>query len=71
MMQPVRFIRFPQTCRFCWRDIPPGRPGTRTGERGTKAYFDPTTREWECIPCHDELTRANLAREALGMAVLA
>lgn len=58
---PARTIRFEVKCRFCGVRIPRCKPGSSTGDRGTKAWFNPSSREWECLSCHDELTRAELA----------
>lgn len=63
---PVRYVQFEQRCAFCRGRIPKGSPGTRTGERGTKAYFRklPDGRgEWECMECREEGARADRARE--------
>jgi hypothetical protein len=73
--QAVRFVHQDQTCALCWDRIAKGSPGSSTGSRGTRAWFLPAARLtcaitgrvilgpglWECLPCHDELTRAELA----------
>lgn len=66
--QPIRFVQTGVPCSFCGYAIAKGKPGTRTGERGTKAYFNRLTREFECIGCREEAGRANLAREAEAAA---
>lgn len=60
---PVRYIERQQECSFCGATIFKGSPGARTGERGTKAYFNKLTGEWECIACRNEAVRAQLARD--------
>lgn len=62
----VRYVEKAVDCSFCGYTIPRGKPGTRTGERGTKAYFNKVTREWECLGCRNEAVRAALAREPAG-----
>ena len=57
---PVRFIRDPQVCAFCWQIIPNGRPGSTTGSRGTKAWYCPEHRVYECLGCRSEATDAEL-----------
>jgi hypothetical protein len=71
----VRYVQQDQTCCFCFARIPRSAPGSKRGTRGTKAWIlfgarltcARTGRTllgpplWECIPCHDELTRAQLA----------
>lgn len=60
---PVRYVREPQRCDFCWQTIRAGSPGTRTGERGTKAYYNATRRVWECLECRTEGTRVQMVLE--------
>jgi len=61
---PVRYVRFPQVCDFCWELIPRSSPGRTTGSRGTKAFFNAALNIWECIPCREEATRADLTRQS-------
>jgi len=70
----VRYIQASQRCVFCGAFIPKGKPGSRTGERGTKAWFRKTdgwSGEWECLACRTEGTRADLAREQERAAIAA
>ncbi len=60
---PARFVRRSQVCAFCRSSISPARPGSTTGTRGTKAWFNPATGEWECLECHEEASRAEAARQ--------
>ena len=55
---PARFVHEPQTCSFCGYMIPRASPGSTTGTRGTKAYFNSLTKVWECIGCRQEALRA-------------
>lgn len=57
---PVRYVREAQTCAFCWGPIPAGSPGSRTGTRGTRAWYNAVWQVWECIPCRDEATRSHV-----------
>lgn len=69
---PVRYVQFEQRCSFCRGRVPKGSPGTRTGERGTKAYFRKLADgrgEWECMECREEGARAERARDAIDSAV--
>lgn len=59
---PVRFVPPGVSCDFCWRAIPRGAPGRSTGTRGTKAYYSAKRRVYECLSCHDELTRVELGQ---------
>lgn len=61
---PVRESRRPYECSFCGLPIPVAKIGTRTGDRGTKHYWNRLTNERECTACRDEATRAELARSA-------
>ena len=61
---PVRFVHQPQRCQFCWEVIPRAKPGTTTGTRGTKAFYNAALQVWECMKCREEATRADLARQA-------
>ena len=58
---PARYIREVQECSFCGFTIPPAKPGASSGTRGTKAYFNTLTKEWECVPCRREAVEAQLA----------
>jgi hypothetical protein len=59
---PVRTISYAQVCHFCRAPIARDRPGAKTGTRGTKAFFNRALNLWECMPCREEATRAELAR---------
>jgi hypothetical protein len=74
---PVRYVHHEVACCSCFESIPRGAPGARVGERGTRAWMlkgavvtnvrgqvilGPTL--FECCPCHDEGTRAELATQA-------
>lgn len=65
---PVRYVEKSQTCTFCGFEILKASPGNTIGTRGTKAYFNSLTREWECIPCRNEAVRAQIARDNAGRA---
>jgi hypothetical protein len=58
---PARFVHAPQVCDFCGLTIPVGSPGSRTGERGTRAYFNSLLKVWECMDCRQEALRAHAA----------
>lgn len=62
---PVRFVRTAQECSFCGFTIPAASPGATTGTRGTKAFYNRLTKEWECIPCRREANEA-AALDATG-----
>jgi len=64
---PVRYVHQPQTCDFYWSRIAPGKPGSTTGTRGTKAWFCQSRNVWECLECRSEATRAQIARESIGV----
>lgn len=51
---PIRYVHEDVLCAFCGNLILRTAPGRRTGERGTKAYFNRLTREFECIGCRQE-----------------
>lgn len=55
---PVRYVNEPQVCSFCGYTIQRASPGSTTGSRGTKAYFNSLTKVWECIGCRQEALRA-------------
>ena len=59
---PVRFIHADQECSFCHHTILRAAPGTKTGTRGTKAYYNAMLKEWECVECRQEALRAESAR---------
>lgn len=58
---PARYVHAPQVCSFCGCTIPAGAPGTTTGTRGTRAYFNGLLKVWECMGCHQEALRAQSA----------
>ena len=58
---PARYIHAPARCWFCGAHIPRSKPGMRTGERGTKAFYNSILRCFECNDCRIEATRAYLA----------
>lgn len=76
---PVRYVHQPQACCSCWSRIPKGSPGARVGDRGTRAWFLARAELrcaitgrlllgpglWQCLECHAEQTRSELAREGL------
>jgi hypothetical protein len=59
---PIRYVHDDVLCAFCGFLILRTAPGRRTGERGTKAFYNAVLREWECIPCRIEAGRANEER---------
>lgn len=59
---PVRYVRVEVRCAFCGGRIPPGKPGTRTGERGTRAWWNKLTSQYECLGCRTDAFRAEDAR---------
>ena len=65
---PARTISQRQRCDFCGCDIPRAKPGNTTGSRGTKAWFNPDRRVWECCDCRSEGFRAEAEREKLDEA---
>lgn len=63
---PVRYISHEQRCAFCGMTILKGKPGSSTGDRGTKAWFrrlDEMRGEWECLACRKEAGDALAAFE--------
>jgi hypothetical protein len=62
---PARHVQQAQKCATCRVVIPKGAPGTSTGSRGTKAWYNRLSREWECIACRSEGMRADDARQAM------
>ena len=58
---PARYIRFAQICESCGSTIAVQSPGTSTGTRGTKAFFSPLRRAWQCLHCRTELCRCERA----------
>jgi hypothetical protein len=54
---------------MCGGRIPRSKPGTSTGTRGTKAYFSPEARAWECIECRSEGVRAEIAQQEIEDAI--
>ena len=65
---PVRSISADQQCYFCWCRIARGKPGRSTGDRGTKAFYCHEARLWQCLECHAEHVRAEIARNELRRA---
>lgn len=59
---PIRYVHQDVDCSFCGFTIHRTSPGSRTGERGTKAYFNRQLREFECIGCRQDALRADRAR---------
>ena len=66
---PVRYVRRPQTCAFCWCVIPAGSPGSSTGTRGTRAWVNDRG-EWECLGCRSDGFRAEEARAKRDVELL-
>lgn len=64
---PVRYVHKSQRCDFCWNAIPRARPGSTTGTRGTKAYFNAALGIWECLKCREAAHDADAARMAIDM----
>lgn len=62
---PSRYVKHDQQCDFCWNRIPRSKPGSTSGTRGTKAFYNAAFNIWECWPCRQEAARADEAREAL------
>jgi len=67
---PIRYVRAPCICWFCGVDIPRARPGSRTGERGTKAWWWREQNVWECLACRSAAVDASIASEAAQPADL-
>jgi hypothetical protein len=65
---PLRTVQRELRCAFCRGRIPKGRPGTRTGERGTKAWLEKETGRIECLGCRTEGFRAEEARAEIDRA---
>jgi hypothetical protein len=65
---PIRYVHDDVLCAFCGFLILRTAPGRRNGERGTKAYFNRLTREFECIGCRQEGIRAEGVRHEIDMA---
>lgn len=59
---PARYVHADQECSFCHLTIHRAAPGTKSGTRGTKAYYNNLLHEWECIACRQEALRAESAR---------
>jgi len=62
---PVRFVANAQRCDFCGCDIPRAKPGNTVGTRGTKAWWNPDRKVWECLGCRTEGFRAEEERAKL------
>lgn len=60
---PIRYVRAPQRCEFCGAVILAASPGSSTGDRGTRAFWQPRRNRWQCLGCHSELVRIEVARE--------
>lgn len=64
---PVRWVRSPQVCSWCWGPIGVVSPGATTGTRGTKAFVCVQLGLWRHIDCHHEAQMQELDhRDALG-----
>ena len=57
-----RTQKFDQFCCLCWERIPKGAPGSAKGTRYTRSWIEVALGLWHCLACHDEYTRAELAR---------
>lgn len=53
------------SCDFCWEEIPRDKPGSSRGTRGTKAWYNPARRVYECLGCRSEGFRAEEVRERM------
>lgn len=54
---PTRFVHNPQKCQECGRTVPRSAPGSKSGTRGTKAYFEKGVGLWLCLECGIEESR--------------
>ncbi|HXU04967.1 MAG TPA: hypothetical protein VN903_28600 [Polyangia bacterium] len=57
---PIRYVQADTFCWFCGAEIPRAKPGTRTGERGTKAWLCRERGVCECMPCRSRAKEAGL-----------
>lgn len=52
-------------CDFCWLPVLMAAPGPGAGKRATRAWYSTDRHVFECNACHQEWSRALLARLAL------
>lgn len=64
---PARYVHSDQRCAFCGAHIPRSKPGTRVGDRGSKAFYNAALQRFECIDCRAEATRADIAGQQRRM----
>ena len=57
---PMRTVPSAVLCSFCWGIIERTKPGTRIGERGTKAWWCRERGLWECTGCRSAAIEAGL-----------
>lgn len=60
---PARYVHSDQRCAFCGAHIPRSKPGSRVGDRGSKAFYNAALQRFECLDCRAEATRADLTAQ--------
>jgi len=60
---PARYVHAPAKCFFCGGHIPKSAPGSRVGDRGTKAFYNSALKRFECMECRMAATDADIASQ--------